>query len=307
MGEQVTGIDCFAPFYARGEKERNLAPFREHKNFAFVELDAGQIVLPAITRRVFHLAATPGVQPSWGETFGEYVYNNIMVTKRLLDEALLLDGLESFVFASSSSVYGWTNAPVSVMARPMPASPYGATKLAAENLVSMYGKEKRLPTVSLRLFSVYGPRQRPDLAFRRFIKAILAGGAVTIYGDGEQGRDWTYVSDVVQAFLAITSAPDQIRGPVPDQSPPIQSGGTRGGGRDTEPGMAYNVVRNDFAKVNQVLTILEKLLGPFKIIYKPIPPGDVRGVQGLGVIPGWEPQVWLREGLEKQIEWQRAL
>jgi UDP-glucose 4-epimerase len=209
-GHTVVGVDCFTAYYDRAAKSANLTAVRGASDFDLVEGDLCDIDLGALLEGidyVFHLAGQAGVRPSWGASFAEYVHHNISATQRLL-EAAKDAGLRKFIFASSSSVYGdATVLPVTEEALPAPVSPYGVTKLAAEHLVSLYGQLFDLPVVSLRLFTVYGPRQRPDMAIRRFLTAARDSEAITVFGDGEQTRDFTFVSDVVNAHILAMDAP----------------------------------------------------------------------------------------------------
>ena len=210
LGHGVVGVDCFTDYYDRRAKESNLGVSRANESFQLIEEDLCAIDLERLldgADYVFHLAGQAGVRPSWGASFGDYVRHNISATQRLL-EAAKDARLQKLVFASSSSVYGDAQElPVNEQALPRPVSPYGVTKLAAEHLCSLYGRLFELPVVSLRLFTVYGPRQRPDMAIRRFLTAALRDEPVTVYGDGEQTRDFTFVSDVVDAHVLAMQAP----------------------------------------------------------------------------------------------------
>jgi nucleoside-diphosphate-sugar epimerase len=181
LGHQVVGIDSFTDFYERARKEENLEDSRAHANFMFEELDLVDADLRRVLRGanvVYHLAGQPGVRPSWGEQFDRYVRDNVLATQRLL-EALKEMPVERLVFAGSSSVYGDAEMfPTKESALPQPVSPYGVTKLAAEHLALLYTKNFGLPAVSVRYFTVYGPRQRPDMAFARFMEALVAGDAI---------------------------------------------------------------------------------------------------------------------------------
>jgi UDP-glucuronate 4-epimerase len=201
-GYEVAGIDCFSDNYPRAHKQANLAAAREHDRFSFVSAD---LVIVDAERLldgcdvVFHLAAEPGVRSSWGRRFDRYLRNNIRATQRLL-EASARTPERRIVYASSSSVYGESEAlPTPESAPPQPLSPYGVTKLAAEQLCRLYHAEQGVDAVALRFFSVYGPRQRPDMAFRRFCEAAVEGEPIELYGDGRQTRDFTFVGDVVAA------------------------------------------------------------------------------------------------------------
>src|SRR5215203_4210459 len=201
-GTEVVGLDCFTDYYARDIKEANLDVNRRRPRFTFVEAriqDADLATLLDDVSQVFHLAAQAGVRKSWGRDFRIYTDNNVDATQQLL-EACLGRPLHRFVYASSSSLYG-DNAsiPMREDALPQPVSPYGVTKLAAEQLCHLYKVNHGVPTTALRYFTVYGPRQRPDMAFNRFIRASLDGQPISLYGDGEQTRDFTFVSDAVAA------------------------------------------------------------------------------------------------------------
>jgi UDP-glucose 4-epimerase len=204
-GEDVVGIDCFTDYYPREAKERNLAFLRTSPSFRFVESriqDATLGQLLADRTHVFHLAAQAGVRKSWGRDFDVYTTNNIEATQMLL-EACVGTSIERVVYASSSSVYGDLVAmPMREDALPQPVSPYGVSKLAAEQLCYLYFVNFGVPTVSLRYFTVYGPRQRPDMGFHKFLRATLEGTPIAVYGDGEQTRDFTFVDDIVSANIA---------------------------------------------------------------------------------------------------------
>lgn len=208
-GAEVVGIDAFTDYYDEATKRCNVAALSDHPRFTLVEADLAVVALEDLLHRgdtVFHLAGQPGVRASWGADFGMYVRNNVLVTQRLLEASKDL-WLRKFVYASSSSVYGDSEAyPTAETIRPSPVSPYGVTKLAAEHLTEAYRRSFGIPTVSLRLFTVYGPRQRPDMAFARLVRAGLLGTPFVIYGDGQQTRDFTYVDDVVGAMLAAADA-----------------------------------------------------------------------------------------------------
>ncbi len=203
-GRDVIGVDCLTDYYPRWIKRRNLAPLLSNRRFEFVEADLNVMPLGRLLGRVtsvFHLAAQAGVRASWGKTFASYLHHNIAATQRLL-EAAKDRPLGKLVFASSSSVYGLTpDLPMTESSPLLPVSPYGVTKCSAEQLVSLYHQNFGLPTVSLRFFTVYGPGQRPDMAFHKFFKAILEGREIPVFGDGSQTRDFTYVDDIVEALI----------------------------------------------------------------------------------------------------------
>jgi nucleoside-diphosphate-sugar epimerase len=287
QGAQVVGVDCFTDYYPREIKERNLATLRSATNFRFIEgalqaLDVNGL-LDRVTH-VFHLAAQAGVRKSWGTDFETYIAHNIDATQRLL-EASKSRSLQRFVYASSSSVYG-DAAPIPMRedAYLQPLSPYGVTNLAAEHLCHLYFANYQVPTVSLRFFTVYGPRQRPDMAFHRFIRAGLAGQPITLYGDGEQTRDFTFVRDIVAANLAA---------------------GDRG-----TPGAVYNIGGGSRVSVNHVLDIIGRLVGrPLDIRREETQKGDMRDTcadtsrakADLGFAPEWT----LESGLAAECDWLR--
>jgi nucleoside-diphosphate-sugar epimerase len=250
-GDEVVGADCFTDYYERTVKEHNLIRLRETPAFRFLEVDLADAPLEALVSSVdvvFHLAGQPGVRGSWGESFEVYIRNNIRVTQRLL-EAGRGAGLKSFVYASSSSIYGDAQSlPTPETVCPKPVSPYGVTKLAAEHLCELYRRGYGIPTASLRLFTVYGPRQRPDMAFARLVRAGVGGSTFEMYGDGTQTRDFTYVDDVVRAFR--NAAVKEWCGVA-----------NIGGGERTSLAAAVAVV--------------EELCGPLPIVRRPVARGDV--------------------------------
>lgn len=209
-GHEVYGVDNFIDYYPRYMKERNLAIIRSYERFHFIEGDLLTLDLPRLLEGsdwIFHQAAQAGVRASWGKEFERYVNCNVLATQKLLEAAQHTTGLQRFVYASSSSVYGnTTTLPISEELTPHPVSPYGVTKLAAEDLCVLYHQNFGVPTVSLRYFTVYGPRQRPDMAFHRFCKAVLSHQPILIYGDGNQTRDFTYISDIVEANIQAATS-----------------------------------------------------------------------------------------------------
>ena len=292
-GEVVVGIDCFTDFYAADIKERNLAATLAYPNFTLVRadiatMDLGELVGSA--SRVYHLAGQPGVRGSWGQRFEEYARNNLLATQRLL-EACLAAGGTPLVYASSSSAYG--NLAVMPLREDMalaPVSPYGVTKLAAEHLCRLYAAVYDLPTLSLRLFTVYGPRQRPDMAFSRFLTAAAAGEEITLYGDGTQTRDFTFVGDVVAAFIAAGEV---------CASPASAEGRSRG--------QVVNIAGGSRASINEVLAEVARLTGTRLRIRRLAPqPGDVQDTwadtTAARELLGFAPRVGLREGLASEWE-----
>jgi len=290
-GRQVVGIDCFTDYYDRAAKESNLSVALAHPRFRLVEADLVDVDLPRLldgVELIFHLAGQPGVRGSWGSQFEVYVRNNILATQRLL-EASWAAGNIPLVYASSSSVYGnRPEMPLQESAAPAPISPYGVTKLAAEHLCRLYNDVYGLPTLSLRLFTVYGPRQRPDMAFRRFLKAAATGQEIELYGDGSQTRDFTYVADVVRAFLLA---------------------GDKCLARDTAV-QVVNVAGGTRASVNEVLEGIAALAGGNLSVRRlPAQPGDVRDTWAdtrvAATALGFRPEISLMAGLERQ--WQALL
>jgi nucleoside-diphosphate-sugar epimerase len=285
-GHEVVGIDCFSDYYARTLKEQNLETPRSHDNFHFAEVDLVDADLPSLLEGaevVYHLAGHPAV-PSWSGPFDRYVRDNIIATQRLL-ECLKGTPIKRLVFAGSWSVYGDSVMfPTKESALPQPVSPYGVTKLAAEHLTQLYKKNFAIPAVSLRYFTVYGPRQRPDMAFSRFMQAIADSEDIEVFGDGEQTREFTYVSDAVEGTIKASSA-DVV-------------------------GQVFNIGGGSRATVNQVLAHLEEISG-VKVGRQnlPAPPGDPRHTGASINLArerlGWEPRVSLREGLAKQWQWLR--
>lgn len=199
-GYDVIGIDRFSDYYPREIKDRNLSSAMQHPQFTLIEKDIMEIESFPEVEYVFHLAAQPGVRASWGNIFDIYVRDNIQATQRLL-EYYKDHPIRKFVFSSSSSVYGNIELPMHEDRMVQPVSPYGVTKLAAEHLCHLYWENYAVPVISLRYFTVYGPRQRPDMGIHKFIRAIQNGEEITIYGDGHQTRDFTYVDDVVDANI----------------------------------------------------------------------------------------------------------
>ena len=284
-GAAVVGVDCFTDHYARELKEANVAALRAQPRFRFVETSIQAADWPALlagTTHVFHLAARAGVRGSWGRNFGAYTACNVEATQVLL-EACRSAALERLVYASSSSVYGnAAELPMREEARLQPVSPYGVTKLAAEHLCHLYWAGYGLPAVSLRYFTVYGPRQRPDMAFHRFFRAVLAGTPVALYGDGAQTRDFTYVDDAVAATVAA---------------------GLRG-----EPGGVYNIGGGARVSLNDVLALLARCTGREPVVRREAPrKGDVRDTCADTSRARRElrfaPSVTLEQGIEAEYAW----
>ena len=287
-GAEVAGIDCFTDFYPRAAKEANLAPLREHRSFRLHEgrlqdLDLAPVLDGA--SHVYHLAAQAGVRSSWGREFAHYTEHNVLATQRLL-EAAAASGPPVVVYASSSSVYGDSaRLPLREDSPCRPVSPYGVTKLAAEHLALLYHRNFGVPTVSLRYFTVFGPRQRPDMAFHRFFRAALDGEPVVLYGDGGQTRDFTFVSDVVAA--------------------------TRAAAVSGRPGSVYNVGGGERVELHQVLRLIERISArPLRIQRREAQRGDMRDTfadtTAAGRDLGFRSRVSLEQGLRREWEWLRG-
>ena len=284
-GWDVTGVDAFTDYYPRAIKEANLEGLRSSPGFQFVETSLQQADLGALLEgrtHVFHLAAQAGVRKSWGRDFRTYTDNNVDATQKLL-EACVGRALHRFVYASSSSLYGDNvSMPMREDALPQPVSPYGVTKLAAEQLGYLYFVNHALPATALRYFTVYGPRQRPDMAFHRFIRASLDGAPITLFGDGEQTRDFTYVADAVAATIAA---------------------GERG-----VPGRAYNVGGGSRVSMNRVIEIIGEVAGrPLEVRREPAQKGDMRDTYADTTLArsdlGFAPSVTLEQGIEAEYRW----
>lgn len=287
-GWDVVGVDAMTDYYDVARKEENLT--RLGGGFSLVRArlqDADLTALLADVDVVFHEAGQPGVRSSWGQDFATYLEANVAATQALLEAAREAPRLARIVYASSSSVYGDAeDFPTSELDRPAPISPYGVTKLAAEHLCSVYASQFGLPTVSLRYFTVFGPRQRPDMAFTRFLTAAATGGEITLFGSGEQIRDFTYVDDVVAANLLAATA-------------------------DLKPGTVLNVAGGTHVSVNEVLEEVSSLAGgALRVRRYDRPEGDVVRTGGDATraqeLLGWQPRVGIAEGLARQWEWVRG-
>ena len=284
LGWKVKGIDSFTDYYFRKIKEDNLRNLKGDKDFSFQEEDLLELDLEKVLEGVdylFHLAAQPGVRESWGKRFGLYIRNNITVTQRLLEETKKFP-LKKFILASSSSVYGESPLPMREKNILKPVSPYGVTKLASENLGYFYYKSFKMPVITLRYFTVYGPRQRPDMAFHRFIKALLNDEEITIYGDGNQTRDFTYVSDAVEA--TIKAAQCEVGGEI------------------------INIAGGAQVTINEILKMLEKIAEKkAKVRYIEKQKGDVfhtfADISKAKKLLNYQPKIGLKKGLEKEITW----
>ena len=281
-GHEVLGVDTFTDYYERSVKESNLETAQRESAFSIVEADlAGDSVAPLFSGidGLFHLAAQPGVRGSWGDTFSVYLRDNILVTQRLF-EAAARSGVR-IVLASTSSVYGNAESyPTHEEMLPRPVSPYGVTKLACESLARTYAECFALETIVLRYFTVYGPRQRPDMAFARIISALLSEKPFHVYGTGEQSRDFTYVADAVEATVAA------------------MEGGY--------PGRIYNVGGGSETTLRDVIALLERLAGThLDVRYEPAAVGDVRRTAADTTLIrselDWRPQTALADGLGQQL------
>jgi len=288
-GGAVRGIDCFTDNYPREIKEANVARLERGGAFEFVEgdiLETGAAQLLDGVEVVFHEAAIPGVRDSWGSQFEVYINNNILATQALL-EAAKDSGLRKFVYASSSSIYGDAESfPTRETAVPAPMSPYGVTKLSAEHLCMLYHKNFGVPAVALRYFTVYGPRQRPDMAFHRLFRSAFPGYEFPLFGDGSQTRDFTFISDAVQANISAAEK--------------------------GEPGTVYNIGGGSRVSMTEVIELAGRIAGgKLEIRREGKQKGDVahtsadvsRAREALDYRPG----VALEEGLEREWEWIKEL
>ena len=288
-GHEVVGLDAFTDYYARSIKESNIASLTKRRRFRFIESSISDAnfddVLDGVTH-IFHLAAQAGVRKSWGADFAVYTELNIDATQRLL-EASVSRRIERFVYASSSSVYGDAAAiPMLETARPAPLSPYGVTKLAAEHLCMLYHANYNVPTVAVRYFTVYGPRQRPDMAFHRFLKAIHHNEPLSLYGDGEQTRDFTFVEDAVAATIAAAER-----------------------GAD---GSVYNVGGGSRVSMNEILDVMAECTGKAPDVQRgETQRGDMRDTFAdttrAKTDLGFTPRVILRDGILAEYQWLKSL
>jgi UDP-glucose 4-epimerase len=288
-GHEVTGIDCLTDYYSPTIKRQNLETALQNSRFAFLEHDLLTADLPQVLEGcdvVFHQAAQAGVRASWGKEFKAYTDNNVLATQKLL-EVSKESPIQRFIFASSSSVYGNAqNIPVTEDEPTCPVSPYGVTKLAAENLCRLYHQSFGVPVVILRYFTVFGPRQRPDMAFHKFIKAMLRDDPIPIFGNGEQTRDFTYIEDAVDANVCAME-----RGHI---------------------GRIYNIGGGSRISLNNTIELLENIIGKKALRdYSNPQKGDVlhtwadtsRAQSDLGFAPRHD----IAEGLKKEFEWFKQL
>ncbi|HEU4364554.1 MAG TPA: NAD-dependent epimerase/dehydratase family protein [Candidatus Krumholzibacteria bacterium] len=288
-GHAVTGVDCLTDYYDVRIKRDNLAQFASHERFRFVEESLSAVALDALLEgagAVFHLAAQAGVRRSWGDEFEHYLEHNIRATQRLC-EALRRHAGTKLVYASSSSVYGQTALLPMREDHPVhPRSPYGVTKLAGESLCLLYGANHGVPVVCLRYFTVYGPRQRPDMAFHKFIRAALDGAPSEVYGSGTQTRDFTYVDDAVAANLAAMD---------------YDGAGT-----------VFNIGGGSRVSLNHVIDVIGQVTGrTVDARYREEQKGDVMhtfaDISAADAELGYRPAVALEAGLAREVEWVDAV
>lgn len=288
-GLRVVGIDSFMDYYPRSMKESNIAGIIRDQHYEFIEgslLEVDLSRLLAGVDVVFHQAAQAGVRASWGRSFKVYTDNNILATQMLL-EACKESPVEKFIYASSSSVYGDTkDLPMRESSLPCPVSPYGVSKLAAEHLSCLYHRNFAIPAVSLRYFTVYGARQRPDMAFHRFLRWALEGSALQIYGDGRQSRDFTHVDDIVEAnWLALEKG---------------------------QPGEVFNIGGGSRVTLNEVVEMIKTMVGrELEVHYEGVQKGDVRhtfaDMTKAEKKLGYRPKVPIQDGLQREYEWIQSL
>lgn len=285
-GDDVRGVDAFTDYYVRGLKEENISGLLGRSGLTFVEGDLNIMPLMPLlddVRVVYHLAGQPGVRPSWGEDFEVYVRRNVLATQRLL-EACRLGGSPKVVYASSSSIYGEAPSyPTPESATPHPISPYGVTKLAGEHLNEVYRRAFGVPTASLRLFTVYGPRQRPDMAFSRLIGCAVERRAFELYGDGAQTRDFTFVGDVVAAM--------------------------RNAAMSEWVGVA-NIGGGVRVSMNEVVEVVRSMCGHLDVVHLPSPLGDVRhtgaDTRVAAAAFGYRPETTLVDGVRAMVDAVRS-
>ena len=285
---EVIGIDCFTDYYSKEIKKNNLQILEKSENFQFLEQDIMEVDLISIFKKsqfLFHQAAQPGVRASWGNEFQTYVKDNILATQKILESAKESNSFKKIIMASSSSIYGEQEG---IMKEdetiPKPISPYGATKLASENLGMIYASNYNLPITSLRYFTVYGPRQRPDMGFFRFIKSNLKKDEISIFGTGKQIRDFTFISDIIDAN--VNTMKSDIHGNV------------------------LNIGGNKTYSILEVLSIIEKITKiKNKLNFISEQKGDVRKTEAdiskANKIIEYNPKINLVEGITKQIEWMK--
>ena len=287
---KVIGIDCFTNYYSKKIKLKNLSNFINNKEFNFIEEDLISVNFDSLFKKdavLFHQAGQPGVRASWGEQFETYVKDNILVTQRILESAKKMNNLKKIVMASSSSIYGNQDGIMKENSTlPKTISPYGATKLASENLGFLYYENFGLPVTSLRYFTVYGPKQRPDMAFFKFIMANLSEQKIELFGDGSQKRDFTFISDIVEAN--IRTLEKNVEGEI------------------------LNVGGGSVRSIKQVLDIISRETGKKnKIIFNNKEKGDVQkteaDIKNIEKKLNFKPKIMLEKGLPLQIEWLKTI
>lgn len=287
-GYKVVGIDSLTDFYSQDIKRANIKKVIKKSNFSFINEEILSLDhIDEAVNYIFHLAAQPGVRTSWGDNFNIYVRDNVLATQHLLELCKEHKNLKKFIYSSSSSIYGDAESfPTKEDCTPKPISPYGVTKLAGEHLSVLYKRNYGVPIACLRYFTVFGPRQRPDMAFHRFIKAILEGNQIEVYGNGEQSRDFTYVSDVVNANILAMQ-------------------------KDTKE-IIFNIGGGNYATINRIIHTLKELIKfNIKVEYKEKAKGDVRDTKAdisrakreLGFFPKHN----LSFGLKQEIEWIKSI
>lgn len=291
QGDKVIGVDQFNNYYARQLKQKNLTNLQRHSHFKLLEADILHLDWQQLLQSVdvvYHQAGQAGVRASWGEEFQAYTSRNINATQIILEAAKQAKSLTRVIYASSSSIYGnAVTMPTPETLCPQPVSPYGITKLAGERLCWLYQQNFGVPVTALRYFTVYGPRQRPDMAFHQFFKVAINGEAITIFGDGQQTRDYTFVSDIVAANLAAANIPEAI-------------------------GEVFNIGGGSRVTLMELLNIMEQVIKqPIRRNHLEKAAGDARhtsaDITKAQKILGYVPQVSLKEGLTRQWEWIQSL
>ena len=286
LGKEVVGVDSLTDYYDPRMKQRNLERLAA-RGLDYEVADLNQVDLAKLLESIdiiLHQAGQPGVRSSWGNEFTVYTQDNINATQRLLEAAVEARSVRRVVYASSSSVYGDAETfPSQESHLPRPTSPYGVSKLAAEHLCGLYASNFGIHTVSLRYFTVYGPGQRPDMAFTRFLRAAINGDAVQVYGSGQQIRDFTFVEDVVEANLRAASG-------------------------DCSPGSVLNVAGGTSISINDTLTLIAEISGTrLKVVHLGAVRGDVLRTGGstetIRSTLGWEPRTSIEDGLRSQLQW----
>jgi UDP-glucose 4-epimerase len=288
-GHEVVAVDCFTDYYDRAIKEKNASGFRDAPRCRFIEDDLNNLDLVRLFKDcggIYHLAAQAGVRASWGKSFEHYLHHNIHATQRVLEAAREAGG-PRVVYASSSSVYGDTDElPARETSRTRPRSPYGMTKLACENLADLYLANFGVDAIGLRFFTVYGPRQRPDMAFHKFIKALIRGDEFVVYGDGKQSRDFTFIADIVEGTIRCLER------------------GVKG--------RVYNIGGGHRTVLKDAIDMMASLAGkPARLRHEETQKGDVRDTSAdttlLKTDCGFAPKTELVDGLRAQVEWEKEI